>query len=160
MSTCTIVGHNFCNPYGLLPSFLSTCEFWCIGTLVSTENLKKSCRTVAGCLAKQAKVSSSGQSTTHAMPSWRVKVSYEYLIKWCNCFKPGELSLSLCIYHRHIAKPSPFPVCNVVMESGLLPIFLHNCEKKSGSGLWTRLLAFCTFFRNNFVLPILARVCH
>ena len=31
---------------------------------ISTEYLSKSCRTLAGCLAQQAKVSSRGQSTT------------------------------------------------------------------------------------------------
>ena len=34
MCTCTGVGHNLCNPNGLLLSFMSTYEFWCIGTLV------------------------------------------------------------------------------------------------------------------------------
>ena len=33
----------------------------------------------------------------------------------------------------------PFPVRDVVMVPGLLPIFLHGCEIKSGSGLGTRL---------------------
>ena len=35
----------------------------------------------------------------------------------------------------------PFPVRDVVMVPGLLPIFLHGCEIKSGSGLGTRLVA-------------------
>ena len=39
-----------------------------------------------------------------------------------------------------ITKPDPpFPVRDVVMVPGLLPIFLHGCEIKSGSGLGTRL---------------------
>ena len=44
--------------------------------------------------------------------------------------------------HRvHITyQPSPpFPVHDVVMVPGLLPIFFHGCEIKSGSGLGTRL---------------------
>ena len=37
-------------------------------------------------------------------------------------------------------KPSPpFPVHDAVLIPGLLPIFLHGCEIKSGSGLGTRL---------------------
>ena len=36
--------------------------------------------------------------------------------------------------------PSPlFPVCDVVLIPGLLPIFLHGCDIKSGRGLGTRL---------------------
>ena len=34
----------------------------------------------------------------------------------------------------------PFPVRDVVLIPGLLPIFLHHCEIKSGSGLGTRLM--------------------
>ena len=42
-------------------------------------------------------------------------------------------------------KPSPpFPVRDIVLIPGLLPIFLHNCEIKSGSGLGTRLVPFFT----------------
>ena len=33
------------------------------------------------CLAKQAKVSSRGQSTSHAKPARSVKMSYEYLMR-------------------------------------------------------------------------------
>ena len=33
----------------------------------------------------------------------------------------------------------PFPVCDVVLIPGLLLIFLHSCDTKSGSGLGTRL---------------------
>ena len=33
----------------------------------------------------------------------------------------------------------PFPVRDVVLVPGLLLIFLHSCEIKSGSGLGTRL---------------------
>ena len=33
----------------------------------------------------------------------------------------------------------PFPVRDVVLITGLLPIFLHGCEIKSWSGLGTRL---------------------
>ena len=33
----------------------------------------------------------------------------------------------------------PFPVRDVVLIPGLLPIFLHSCEIKSGRGLGTRL---------------------
>ena len=33
----------------------------------------------------------------------------------------------------------PFPVRDVVLVAGLLLIFLHGCEIKSGSGLGTRL---------------------
>ena len=32
----------------------------------------------------------------------------------------------------------PFPVCDTVLIPGLLPIFLHGCEIKSGRGLGTR----------------------
>ena len=49
------------------------------------------------------------------------------------------------ILHRHIAiimKPSPpFLISDVVMVQGLLLIFLHSCEIKSGSGLGTKLVA-------------------
>ena len=38
----------------------------------------------------------------------------------------------------------PFPVCDIAMIPGLLPIFLHSCEIKSGSGLRTRLDEMCT----------------
>jgi len=41
----------------------------------------------------------------------------------------------------------PFPVRDVVMIPGLLPIFHHECEIKSGSGLWMRLsyhLKYCS----------------
>ena len=39
-----------------------------------------------------------------------------------------------------ITKPGPpFPIRDVVMVPGLLPIFLYGCEIKSGSGLGTRL---------------------
>ena len=34
---------------------------------------------------------------------------------------------------------STIPVCDVAMFPGLLPIFLHSCEIKSGSGPGTRL---------------------
>ena len=34
----------------------------------------------------------------------------------------------------------PFPVHDVIMIIGLLPIFLHNCKIKSGSDLGMRLL--------------------
>ena len=47
--------------------------------------------------------------------------------------------LTGCILHRHVAiitNPSPpFPVHDVVLIPGILPIFLHGCEIKSGSGL-------------------------
>ena len=33
----------------------------------------------------------------------------------------------------------PFPVRDIVLIPGLLPIFLHGCEIKSGRGLGTRL---------------------
>ena len=36
-----------------------------------------------------------------------------------------------------------FPVRDVVLIPGLLPIFLHGCEIKSGSGLGTRLPTHC-----------------
>ena len=42
--------------------------------------------------------------------------------------------------NREKYKPSPpFPVRDVVLLPGLLPIFLHGCEIKSGSGLGTML---------------------
>ena len=41
---------------------------------------------------------------------------------------------------NHTYKPSPpFPVHDVVLIPGLLPIFLHSCKIKSGSGLGMRL---------------------
>ena len=43
------------------------------------------------------------------------------------------------ISQRYIPSP-PFPVCDVVLIPGLLPIFLHGCEIKSGRGLGTRLM--------------------
>ena len=39
---------------------------------------------------------------------------------------------------RFVLNP-PFPVRDVVLLPGLLPIFLHGCEIKSGRGLGTRL---------------------
>ena len=53
-----------------------------------------------------------------------------------------------------ITKPSPHYVptestisgCDVVLIPDLLPIFLHGCEIKSGSGLGTR-LAFSSVLR-------------
>ena len=52
------------------------------------------------------------------------------------------------ILHGHVAiitKPSPpFPIRDVVLVPGLLPIFLHGCKIKSGSGLGTRLwFSYC-----------------
>ena len=45
-----------------------------------------------------------------------------------------------------ITKPSPpFPVCDIVLIPVLLPIFLHGCEIKSGSGLGTRLMSDMRF---------------
>ena len=35
----------------------------------------------------------------------------------------------------HYVLSPPFPVHDVVLIPGLLPIFLHSCEIKSGSGL-------------------------
>ena len=71
MCTYTRVGHNFCNPNGLLLSFMSTCEFWFIGTLVNL--FRKSCRTV-GCVPGQESKSQQSRSkyNTHAKPAWRV----------------------------------------------------------------------------------------
>ena len=41
---------------------------------------------------------------------------------------------------RIMYEPSPpFPVREIVLIPGLLPIFLYSCEIKSGSGLGTRL---------------------
>ena len=54
-----------------------------------------------------------------------------------------ELANTGHIVRGHVAiitKPSPpFPVRDIVLIPGLLPIFLHSCEIKSGSGLRTRL---------------------
>ena len=50
---------------------------------------------------------------------------------------PGH---SQILSHSSGEKSSPpFPVRNVVLVPGLLPIFLHGCKIKSGSGLGTRL---------------------
>ena len=59
----------------------------------------------------------------------------------------GEKSVeglgSLLCHVAIITKPSPpFPVRDVVLIPGLLPIFIHGCEIKSGSGLGTRLDVF------------------
>jgi len=40
----------------------------------------------------------------------------------------------------HYVLSPPFPVRDIVLIQGLLPIFFHSCEIKSGSGLRTRLL--------------------
>ena len=57
-------------------------------------------------------------------------------------------SIMACLIEKKIVtmhlnenyKPSPlFPVRDVVIIPGLLPIFLHGYEKKSGNGLGTRL---------------------
>ena len=55
-------------------------------------------------------------------------------------------SIACCIgriLRGHVAiitKPSPpFPVRDVVLLPGLLPVFLHGCKIKSGSGLGMRL---------------------
>ena len=52
--TCTRVGHNFCNSHGLVLSFMSTYEFWCICTLVNLY-LGRAVEQLAGCLAKRSK---------------------------------------------------------------------------------------------------------
>ena len=44
----------------------------------------------------------------------------------------------------------PFPVCGVAMVAGLLLIFLHICEIKSGSYLGVRL---CRFWRSTCITP-------
>ena len=43
----------------------------------------------------------------------------------------------------HYVSP-PFPVCDVVLVPGLLPIFLHSCEIKSGNGLGMKLCKPCS----------------
>ena len=52
-----------------------------------------------------------------------------------------EMVDSVSTNQVHITyKPSPpFPVRDIVLIPGLLPIFLHGCEIKSGWGLGTRL---------------------
>ena len=54
----------------------------------------------------------------------------------------GKLCCIGCILRGYIAiitkLSPPFPVCDVVLVPGLLPIFLHGCKIKSGSGLGTR----------------------
>ena len=43
------------------------------------------------------------------------------------------------MWTRFVLLSPPFPVRDVVLLPGLLPIFLHGCEIKSGRGLGTRL---------------------
>ena len=63
--------------------------------------------------------------------------------------RPGIITMSQNRNGGHgLYKPSPpFPVRDVLMIPGLLPIFLHGCEIKSGSGLGTRLLSFSELTR-------------
>ena len=42
---------------------------------------------------------------------------------------------------RYVLTEPTFPVSDVAMIPGLLPIFLHSCGSKSGSGLGTRLVS-------------------
>ena len=52
----------------------------------------------------------------------------------------------VCGHVAIITKPSPqFLVCDVVLIPGLLLIFLHGCEIKSGSSLETRLPYMYTY---------------
>ena len=53
-------------------------------------------------------------------------------------------------------KPNPpFLGCNVVLIPGLLPIFLHGCEIKSGCGLGTRLAMVVCMWTTSAALSLL-----
>ena len=69
---------------------------------VSTEYLiARAVEQLAGCLAQQAKVKQSrSKYNRQATPARRVKMYYEYLIRWRNRFKPGELSESPTEFHH------------------------------------------------------------
>ena len=57
-------------------------EFWHWYTCKSLLNtLGRAVEQLTVCPAKQTKVSSRGQSTSHAKPAQSVKTSYEYLIR-------------------------------------------------------------------------------
>ena len=61
-------------------------------------------------------------------------------IGWLLIYRSTACSSKLCGHVAIIMKPSlPFPVYDVVMVPGILPIFLHSYEIKSGSGLGMRL---------------------
>ena len=77
---CTRAGHYFC-------------DFWCIGILLNLycmNTLGRAVEQLAGCLAKtvEVKVQQTGNAS---VKGW---ICYEYLIRWRNRFKQGELSES------------------------------------------------------------------
>ena len=76
---------------------MSTYEFWCIGT--HTNTFGSAAEQLAECFAKQ--VSSRGQSTSHAKPARSVKMSYEYLTRWCKAGARVSLHMSSDIGHAH-----------------------------------------------------------
>ena len=65
MCTCTRVDHNLCNPHELLAGLTVLMTWHTCKSLLNTSG--RAVEQLAGCLAKQAKVSSRGQSTI-AMP--------------------------------------------------------------------------------------------
>ena len=94
VNLCTKVCHNFgCH---MTPAEFYVSSDALVHLQVSTEYLiARAVEQLAGCLAQQAKVKQSrSKYNRQATPTRRVKMYYEYLIRWCNRFKPGELSES------------------------------------------------------------------
>ena len=55
------------------------------------------------------------------------------------CHGPEMMNSVSTSWTQFVLPSPPFPVRDVVLVPGLLPVFLHGCEIKSGSGLGTRL---------------------
>ena len=109
------------NPHGLLLRFMLTYAFWCIGTVVHLLNtLGKSCRTV-GSVNCQANKSQQSRSVynSRAMPAQRVKMLYEYLMRWCQ-------------YSASFLGPTQ-------LSSACSPTFLYCRQWKAGRSLGTTL---------------------
>ena len=66
---------------------------------------------------------------------------------WDHCYVMGRK------WWTGLVPSPPFLVCDVAMFPGLLPIFLHGCEIKSGSVLGTRLQVPVVLFQELENLP-------
>ena len=86
MCTCTRVSHNLCMSHGLLLSFMWVMMHWhtCKSLLMT---LRESCRIVGWMPFQAAEVNMSKSKYNIMQGKW--KMSYEYLIRWHDSFKPG-----------------------------------------------------------------------
>ena len=86
-----------------------------------------------------AQILASSPGPSQVLPRSRGEKSWEGLgSKLCH---GAEMVDSVSTNRVHITywPNSPFPVCDVLLIPGLVPIFLHGCKTKSGRGLGTRL---------------------